>query len=128
MKNGDPVLDEEGNENTIVSTRQSPAIRAVLNNPNDTFWQGLIFDKEGQPELSNENNFTNYFRGLYLKAEATGVDGTMMLLNLASTNTNITLYYTSDIENTDDTGSDSETQTQSGQFVMNFFRERCEFV
>jgi len=119
-ENGDPVLDEEGNENTIVSTRQSPAIRAVLNNPNDTFWQGLIFDKEGQPELSNENNFTNYFRGLYLKAEATGVDGTMMLLNLASTNTNITLYYTSDIENTDDTGSDSETQTQSGQFVMNF--------
>ena len=43
-----------------------------------------------------------------------------MLLNLASSNTNITLYYTSDVENTDDTGSDSETETQSGQFVMNF--------
>ena len=46
-ENGDPVLDEEGNENTVVSTRQSPAIRALLDNPNDTFWQELIFDKEG---------------------------------------------------------------------------------
>lgn len=119
-EDGEPVLDEDGNETTIITTRQSPAIRALLANPNDTFWQELIFDKQGESELSNENNFVNHFRGLYLKAEAMDENGTMMLLNLSSTNTNLTIYYTSDVENTDDTGEDTEIETQSGQFIMNF--------
>lgn len=119
-ENGDPVLDEDDNPVSIISLRQSPAIRVLLDNPNDTFWQELIFDKEGEIELSNENNFVNHFRGLYLKAEAMGVNGTMMLLNLSTSITNITIYYTSDIENTDDTGTDTEVETEAGQFVMNF--------
>lgn len=119
-ENGDPVLDEDDEPVTIITSRQAPAIRVLLNNPNDTFWQDFIFSKEGEPELSNENNFKNHFRGIYLKAEAIDVNGTMMMLNLASTNTNITLYYTSDVENSDDTGTDSEAETEAGQFVMNF--------
>jgi hypothetical protein len=123
-ENGDPVLDEEDNPIITVTARQSPAIRVLLDNPNDTFWQDLIFNKEGQPELSNQNNFVNHFRGLYLKAEALDADGTMMLLNLASTNTNITIYYTSDVESTDDTGTDTEVETEPGEFVMNFSGNR----
>ncbi len=119
-ENGDPVLDEDDNPVTYISGRQAPAIRVLLDNPNDTFWQDLIFDKEGEPELSNQNNFVNHFRGLYLKAENIGTEGSMMMLNLASTNTNITIYYTSDIENDDDTGTDTEIETEAGQFVMNF--------
>src|SRR5690606_9071449 len=42
--------------------------------------------------LSNLSNFKNYFRGLYLKAEAVDNDGQMVLLNLA--NANITIHYT----------------------------------
>src|SRR5690606_1939830 len=54
-------------ENKKIRTRSVPALRVKL----DTlFWKTAIMSKEGQPELSNENNFKNYFRGLYLKAEA----------------------------------------------------------
>jgi hypothetical protein len=119
-ENGDPVLDDENNPVTTITARQSPAIRVHLDNPNGTFWQDLIFNKEGQPELSNQNNFTNHFRGLYLKAEAIDDDGTMMLLNLSTTASSLTLYYTSDIEGTNDTGTDTESETEAGEFVMNF--------
>ncbi len=119
-ENGDTVLDEDDNPVTNITLRQSPAIRALLDNPNDTFWQELIFDKEGEPQLSNQNNFVNHFRGLYIKAEAIDANGTMMLLNLSTSATNITIYYTSDIENDDDTGTDTEADTEAGQFVMNF--------
>jgi hypothetical protein len=119
-EDGEPVLDEDDNPVTNITARQAPAMRLLLDNPNDTFWQELIFDKEGEPELSNENNFKNHFRGIYIKAEAMDASGTMMMLNLASTNTNITLYYSSDIENDDDTGTDSEVETEAGQFELNF--------
>jgi len=119
-ENGDPVLDEEGDTTYVVTQRLSPSIRVKLDNPNDTFWQELIFDKEGEPELSNQNNFVNHFRGLYLKAEATGSDGTMMLLNLSTSASSLTIYYTSDVETTDDTDTDTEAETETGTFVMNF--------
>jgi hypothetical protein len=57
---------------------------------------------------------------LYLKAEAIDDDGTMMLLNLSTTASSLTLYYTSDIEGTNDTGTDTESETEAGEFVMNF--------
>jgi len=100
------VIDTVTNE-MVESGRLAPAIRVKLNNPNDTFWQDLIFNKEGEPELSNQNNFANYFRGLYFNAEATDLNGTMMMLNFASTDANITLYYKNDVNN-------------SGTFVLNF--------
>lgn len=118
-ENGDPVLDEDGNPVTYITARQSPSIRVQLDNPNDTFWQELIFDKEGSAELSNESNFTNYFRGLYLKAEGLDNNGSMMMLNLASTNANITIYYTSDIDE-EEPEEDTEVETEEGQFVMTF--------
>ena len=120
-ENGDPVLDEDNNPVTSITLRQPAGVRLLLDNPGDTYWQDLIFSREDGPELSNENNFTNHFRGIYLKAEAMDVDGTMMMLNMASTNTNLTIYYTSDIENTDDdTGTDTEVETEAGEFVLNF--------
>lgn len=119
-ENGDPVLDEEGDTINVITQRQSPSIRLLLDNPNDTFWQELIFDKEGRPELSNQNNFVNHFRGLYIKTEATQADGTMMLLNLSTSASNLTIYYTSEVENTDDTGTDTEAETETGTFSMNF--------
>ena len=100
------VIDTIADE-MVESGRLAPAIRVKLNNPNDTFWQDLIFNKAGEPELSNQNNFADYFRGVYLKAEATDLNGTMMMLNFASSDANITLYYRSDVTNT-------------GKFVLNF--------
>ena len=48
------VLDEESGE-AVESNRLRPGIRVVLDNPNDSFWQDLIFNKEGELELSNQN-------------------------------------------------------------------------
>jgi uncharacterized protein DUF4270 len=102
----------------VETAKLAPAIRVKLNNPNDTFWQDLIFNKEGEPELSNQNNFAAHFRGLYFKAEATDVNGTLMLLDFSSTNANLTLYYTSDIDNTEE--DDTEIIQTEGIFVINF--------
>ncbi len=109
-------LDEEGLP--VESGKLAPRIRVKLDNPNDVFWQELIFSKEGEPELSNQNNFINYFRGLYFKAEAVGVNGTLMQLNFANTDANITMYYTSDID--DSEATDGETIAQEGVFTLNF--------
>jgi len=110
-------LDEE--DLPYETAKLEPRIRVKLDNPNDTYWQDLIFNKEGSPELSNQNNFTNYFRGLYFKAESTNIDGSLMLLSFTNTKSNITIYYTSDVDDTD-TGTDSETSQTEGTFVLNF--------
>lgn len=117
-ENDEPVLDDNDELVKTVSSRLAPSIRVHLENPNDTFWQDLIFNKEGQPELSNPNNFGDHFRGIYLKAEATDITGTLMMLDFNTTKTNITLYYTSDTINHEET--DTETTQEPGTFVLNF--------
>ena len=67
----------------FVSQKIAPAIRFRLDTPNDNYWQNLIFDNEGDPVLLNENNFKDFFRGLYIKVEGINSEGSMMLLNLA---------------------------------------------
>lgn len=73
-------------------TRLAPSLRFKMDT---TFWSNKILLKGGDPVLSNENNFQNYFRGIYFEAEALNNDGTMMMLNFGSTNANITLHYSS---------------------------------
>ena len=111
-------LDAEG-VNTD-STTVAPRLRVrldTLSTLSPTYWQELIFNKEGEPELSNQNNFFDYFRGLYIKSEATDVDGSMILLNFTTSEANVTLYYTSDVDDPQNAG---ETIEQSGNYVLNF--------
>ncbi|TWO32177.1 DUF4270 domain-containing protein [Seonamhaeicola sediminis] len=68
-----------------------PALRIMLD---PLFWKTTIIDKQGSADLSNANNFKNYFRGLYFKAENIGGDGNMALLNFGSSDAQITIYYT----------------------------------
>lgn len=74
------------------TTRSAPAMRFKLD---PDFWNDKIILKEGQSELSNLNNFQNYFRGIYFEAEAKDDNGSMTLLNFRSANANITMYYSS---------------------------------
>ena len=106
----------------FVSQKIAPAIRFRLDTPNDTYWQNLIFDNEDDPVLLNENNFKDFFRGLYIKVEGINPEGSMMLLNLASTNTNLTIHYTSDTPITDETDTSNEDDITSYQndYVINF--------
>jgi len=108
---------------SYVSSSIAPAIRLKLNNPNDNFWQSLFFENEGNPELINPNTFKEFFRGLYIKADGVNSDGSMMLLNFASSNTKLTIHYTSETSTDSDTdsgGTSTETITSQNEYVLNF--------
>lgn len=74
----------------------------IFYSDNIQFWQDLIIDKIGESELSNANNFKEYFRGLYIKAESILMDGSMFLLDMSSSTSNVTLYFNSINEFEDD--------------------------
>ncbi|MDG5490478.1 DUF4270 domain-containing protein [Psychroserpens sp. SPM9] len=108
------LLDEDGE----LSSRLIPGLRVKLDT---TYWRTKIIDKEGQPELSNQNNFNDYFRGIYFKAEAIGMDGNLSVLNLAASTTNITIYYTRD---SDVEGADPFQST----YTISFTGNRVNFI
>lgn len=108
-----PIKTKVGDGDTASTTISDPAFRIKLDN---SFWTTTIIDKEGSTELSNANNFKDYFRGLYFKAEAIGTDGNMILLNLASTDANITIYYSKD--------STVEGETTQSTYTLNFTGNR----
>ena len=112
-------IDTAGNP--YVAQRIAPALRFKLNNPNENFWESNFFENEGNQVLTNEPNFKEFFRGLYIKVESSS-DGSMMLLNFASSNTKLTIHYTSDNTNIgdSDTGSVDEIETNQHEYVMNF--------
>ena len=103
-----------------VKTFVAPRLRISFNDPivhaNEiAFWETTILEKQDDAVLSNANNFKNYFRGLYLKTEEAVIDdGSMILVDLASSAANITIYYTS---------GESSSRTQSN-YVMNFTGNR----
>ena len=115
------LLDSLGE--SYVASSIAPAVRLKLNNPNDNFWQSLFFENEGNPELINPNTFKEFFRGLYIKADGVNSEGSMMLLNFASSNTKLTIHYTSETSTDSDTdsgGTSTETITSQNEYVLNF--------
>ena len=112
-------IDSTGN--SYIAQRLAPALRFKLNNPNENFWQTNFFENEGKQVLTNEPNFKEFFRGLYIKVENDS-DGSIMLLNLASSNTKLVIHYTSDNTNIgdNDTGTNDEIETNQHEYVMNF--------
>ena len=112
-------IDSTGN--SYIAQRLAPALRFKLNNPNENFWETNFFENEGKQVLTNEPNFKEFFRGLYIKVENDS-DGSIMLLNLASSNTKLVIHYTSDNTNIgdNDTGTNDEIETNQHDYVMNF--------
>ncbi len=108
------VLKTIAADGTETFERKTPALRDTLN---PAFWKTLIIDKQDDAVLSNANNFYNYFRGLYFKAEAKNNDGSMILLDFAGSGSNITIYYSHDssVE-----GADRLTDS----YVLNFTGNR----
>lgn len=113
-------LDDNGDK-TLLSN-ESPGIRIMLE---PSFWEDKILAKEGDAVLSNANNFTEYFRGLYFKAEAVDDDGSFLLLNIGSTNNaNITIYY-SKLTASD---TDDATLRDNNTYVLNFGSNKINFL
>lgn len=81
-----------------ITERLAPALRVKLDT---TYWRNKIIDKQGQPELSNANNFNNYFRGIYFKATPINGNGNLSLLNFSASDANITIYYSKEAETAD---------------------------
>lgn len=114
--NSDPILidtvDDEGN---IDTQRLTPGIRFEFEDKE--FWTSLIFEayEADHTILSNANNFRNYFRGLYIKAEAVDGDGSMVLLNMTSQDANITIHYTNE---------STEGEREEATYTFNFTGNR----
>lgn len=123
----DPRQIEFKNADGEITGRSVPAIRISFNadEAEDAdeiqYWEDKIINKEGEPELSNVNNFNDYFRGIYFKAEATMGTGSLSLLNFGTSNANITLYYTRD--NSLSTGDPIQST-----FVLTFTGNRVNFL
>ncbi|MDT0643142.1 DUF4270 domain-containing protein [Zunongwangia sp. F363] len=107
---GEALLE---NDNFVPSNRKIVSYEPTANGENDTvvsapalrlklpvnYFKDKIIAKQGSAELTNNSNFRNYLRGLFIKAEAVNQEeGNMALLNLASADAGVTLYYKRSIE------------------------------
>jgi len=114
------VLTEEDEDGVDeITDRLAPALRIKLDN---AFWQEKIIDQEGSSVLTNQNNFSDYFRGLYFKVEEVNPNsGTLTLFDLTASTANVTLYYTKDplTEGADRTAS---------TYTINFSGNRVNFL
>lgn len=112
----EPDNDDDDTEPQILAT-QPPGIRIKLD---PVFWQNKIIDMEGNAVLSNQNNFAEYFRGLYFKAESFGNYGSFFILNTNNTNANITIYYKAE------SASDASL-TETSTYVLRFGPTKVNF-
>lgn len=99
------VYLEENINGEIDTIRSKPRLRVNLSTP---FFQENIIDKQGSIELSNNNNFRNFIRGLYFEAEAVNNNGSMALLNFMDAEAGITLYYKNLVADTADADKDGD--------------------
>ena len=110
--------DDEDEDDDPEIQKVVPQLRVKFSPEITEYFKQAIIDKEGQPELSNANNFRNYFRGIYIKTESP-TNGNMFRFD--PTQAKITLFYTTDIRDIEDTDDDGETDdTIRGQLEYEF--------
>ena len=125
----DPVygINEETDELEVIN-RIVPSLYLKLNNDNE-FWDNLFFfyteNPGSQTELSNPNNFKDYFRGLYFKAEDNNNDGNLAMMDFSQGN--IVIYYSTTVTDVDDEGNSEETIEQR-RIVMTFSGNRLNTI
>lgn len=101
-----------------ITERLAPAMRIKM----DTlYWREKIINKQDAIEISNTNNFINYYRGIYLKTTPIGGSGSLAMLNFAAPSANITIYYT---KNPIAEGAERSPST----FVLRFSGNRVNFL
>ncbi|MBI6117202.1 DUF4270 domain-containing protein [Salegentibacter maritimus] len=115
--------NDQGEQDTIAS---GPALRIKLPT---AYFQEKIIENEGSGVLSNNNNFKNYLRGMFIKAEPKEEDGTMIFFNLnKESGAGIELFYTNEVETTnDDGGTDTirrrkQYKLDLGSTIVNSFK------
>ncbi len=109
--------DTEGNVQTT-RTRITPRVRVKFSDDIRDKFKAQFLDKEGSAELSNPNNFRNYFRGIYFKAEPVNGNGNLVYFNISEAN--ITLHYSFDSTDTSDGDGSGDVERDQGDLVLTF--------
>lgn len=107
---------EDTSENSVVA----PGIRVKLP---EAFFLDKILNMEGTPELLNNNNFREYFRGLFFEVEGTDTN----LLKFDMTAAKIDIYFTSqfdDPETIDPTREDKKITLLFDAINVNVFENQ----
>jgi len=109
--------DDEANKTFV-----APGVRVNLPLP---FFQEKILDQEGEQVLSSNNNFKEYFRGLYFDIESNTEEGSLFIFNPEFAN--ITLNYNFQSPKEDENGNpvldddgNQIIETVDEEFVINF--------
>ena len=102
--------DGEDEDTDLEVTEVAPGLRIKLP---VTFFKEKIIDMEDTSELMNNNNFKEYFRGLYFQVDDQGTDGNLFLFDLDNTSANITLHYNF-------LALEDDTERENGSFVLAF--------
>lgn len=116
----EPDNEDEDTEDQVISF-QPPGIRVLLD---PDFWVDRIISKEDDDVLESPNNFNDYFRGLYFKAEPVNGSGSHLMLNIANSNANITIYYSRLTLQEDDEADARENTT----FTLTFEQNKVNFI
>jgi len=115
LPSSESIIINEGEDDEQVL---SPRIRVEL--PIDFFTE-LILDMEGSSELSSVNNFKDYFRGMFFKAEALTPDGVLMLIDFAEASINIEYTFDGiDVADQDGDGDTTETIRLEDEIGLTF--------
>jgi hypothetical protein len=117
----EPDNEEDEDTDPQIVSRVSPGIRLRLD---PAYWQNKIIDKEGDLVLSTQNNFSEYFKGLYFKAEAEQNNGSFLILNIGAQTSVVTIYYTRQTLST----SDDDAETEQTSFDLRFGPNRINFM
>lgn len=121
------ILTDGAETDPIITERLSPRIRKVWNKDIAAdadvinYWNTKILAQEGQTTLSNANNFNDYFRGLYFKAETFNGNGSLLLLNLEQTDANIVLHYSFESATVED-------EIDNATYTLTFGANRVNFL
>ncbi len=117
--------DPNKTDSIVSRSRVAPGLRIVfsdkISNDIRELFKTQFLDKENSAELSNVNNFRNYFRGIYLKAEAINNTGNLIYFNLTSAR--ITLHYSfdkTDVLDEDGDGDRSDKVRDDGEYALTF--------
>ncbi|SEK87526.1 protein of unknown function [Aquimarina amphilecti] len=105
----------------VEATALNPSNARLGNQELIDYFTTVFLDKEGSIELSNVNNFNNYFRGVYFKAELNSLDGSLVFFDIADAS--ITLHYSFDKIDTLDEDEDDDTTDlvkDTGELQLNF--------
>ena len=114
--------NEQGEEVDVIR-QLPPGIRVKL--PNQ-FFQKKIIDNEGSLALLNNNNFREFFRGLFFEVASTTDDGNLFLFDISDTdndplnNARINLYYTFSSLNVGEACGDEDVEEFHGDLELLF--------